>query len=401
MIAAMGRGTSSSSAAGSSGVRSRASCRARGAQVRIFEGRTIAAGATQASAGMLAPYIEAPRARPALRSDAPQPRPLRRLRRTRRRRLRLADRIPALRLARDRHRRSRGGRASRTRRCGGRRRAAMARRRSRHGASSPRFRDTIAGALLAPSHGYVAVSSLTDALVWAALRHGAETRNRARTFRNDRAARRSPRRHGRRRRDVDGATVVDRDGQLGGPDPGSSIRRARTVRPIRGQLLRLAWQAHAAVTRALGEGLLRRSVAGRHACWSARRSKTWASTSGRPPPACATCWTRCASCCPRRWGATFIDARAGLRPATPDGLPIIGRSPTVEGLVYATGHYRNGVLLAPLTAAIVADLILDGRRRSGADVHDAGRIAIVELRRHAATVAAAAPPTSAATSRTR
>jgi glycine/D-amino acid oxidase-like deaminating enzyme len=59
--------------------------------------------------------------------------------------------------------------------------------------------------------------------------------------------------------------------------------------------------------------------------------------------------------------ATFIEARAGLRPATASGLPIIGRSAEHPALVYATGHYRNGILLAPLTALLVADLIVDGR----------------------------------------
>jgi glycine/D-amino acid oxidase-like deaminating enzyme len=49
----------------------------------------------------------------------------------------------------------------------------------------------------------------------------------------------------------------------------------------------------------------------------------------------------------------------GLRPATPDGLPVIGKA-GVEGLVYATGHYRNGILLAPVTAAAVAT-IMDNR----------------------------------------
>lgn len=48
---------------------------------------------------------------------------------------------------------------------------------------------------------------------------------------------------------------------------------------------------------------------------------------------------------------------AGLRPGTPDGLPIIGEDPRIAGLVYATGHYRNGILLAPLTAECVAALV--------------------------------------------
>jgi len=45
----------------------------------------------------------------------------------------------------------------------------------------------------------------------------------------------------------------------------------------------------------------------------------------------------------------------GLRPATPDGLPVLGKA-SIEGLIYATGHYRNGILLAPVTAAAVAAL---------------------------------------------
>jgi glycine oxidase len=60
---------------------------------------------------------------------------------------------------------------------------------------------------------------------------------------------------------------------------------------------------------------------------------------------------------PRAWQATFLGVRVGLRPATPDTLPIIGRSARLPGLVYATGHYRNGVLLAPLTAELVAAIV--------------------------------------------
>jgi glycine oxidase len=48
---------------------------------------------------------------------------------------------------------------------------------------------------------------------------------------------------------------------------------------------------------------------------------------------------------------------AGLRPGTPDRLPYIGTVPEVPGLVLATGHYRNGILLAPITARLVADLV--------------------------------------------
>jgi thiazole synthase len=48
----------------------------------------------------------------------------------------------------------------------------------------------------------------------------------------------------------------------------------------------------------------------------------------------------------------------GFRPATPDELPILGSSEW-ENLTLATGHYRNGILLAPVTVQLIADLILD------------------------------------------
>jgi len=45
---------------------------------------------------------------------------------------------------------------------------------------------------------------------------------------------------------------------------------------------------------------------------------------------------------------------AGLRPGTPDNAPILGTSAAVDGLVWATGHHRNGILLTPVTADLVA-----------------------------------------------
>jgi glycine oxidase len=48
----------------------------------------------------------------------------------------------------------------------------------------------------------------------------------------------------------------------------------------------------------------------------------------------------------------------GLRPGTPDNTPVIGRG-ALGGLIWATGHYRNGILLAPLTAELVANALAD------------------------------------------
>ena len=59
----------------------------------------------------------------------------------------------------------------------------------------------------------------------------------------------------------------------------------------------------------------------------------------------------------------FRGARVGLRPATADDLPVIGASAVMPNLMYATGHFRNGVLLAPLTAA--AGCRRDARRQIG------------------------------------
>jgi glycine oxidase len=52
----------------------------------------------------------------------------------------------------------------------------------------------------------------------------------------------------------------------------------------------------------------------------------------------------------------LVETRAGLRPGTPDNLPVIGAASTA-GLLWATGHYRNGVLLAPITADAIARLV--------------------------------------------
>jgi len=55
----------------------------------------------------------------------------------------------------------------------------------------------------------------------------------------------------------------------------------------------------------------------------------------------------------------FAEASAGLRPGTPDNAPILGPT-SVEGIIAATGHFRNGVLLAPVTASAIATLVVKG-----------------------------------------
>ena len=54
-----------------------------------------------------------------------------------------------------------------------------------------------------------------------------------------------------------------------------------------------------------------------------------------------------------------VESWVGFRPASPDDAPILGPT-ALDGLVMATGHHRNGILLAPLTARTVADCVLSG-----------------------------------------
>lgn len=55
----------------------------------------------------------------------------------------------------------------------------------------------------------------------------------------------------------------------------------------------------------------------------------------------------------------LVEARAGLRPGTADNVPIIGRT-EIDGLIVATGHYRNGILLTPITADGLTAILTDG-----------------------------------------
>ena len=70
--------------------------------------------------------------------------------------------------------------------------------------------------------------------------------------------------------------------------------------------------------------------------------------------------------CPMLAQARVTRRWAGLRPATPDLLPIVGPEPVAPSLVYACGHSRNGILLAPLTAALVRASIQNPAQRDPA-----------------------------------
>ena len=63
---------------------------------------------------------------------------------------------------------------------------------------------------------------------------------------------------------------------------------------------------------------------------------------------------------PGVYDLSVVESVAGLRPGSRDDAPILGETP-IEGLIMATGHYRKGILLAPLTALSIAEVILERR----------------------------------------
>jgi glycine oxidase len=331
----------------------------RGASVEIVDERPVAMGATQASAGILAPHLEAREGSPLLTLTT--------------RSLDLYDEFVS-RVA------SESGAAIEYHRTGtldiATDEAELAALRvtagmlAKRGVSArmmdaaavrseePHLRPDAIGALLIETHGFVAATDLTRALVVAARRHGA------------RLVEPSPVRRISHR---DGDVVVETDrgslvgnalvlaaGSWSGGVAIDGVSATLPVRPVRGQLLTLGWT---------GTPL-------RRATWSSRcylvpwddgtllvgatveevgfdERTTVAGVQGLLDAVTATV--------PHAVNCGFRSARVGLRPATPDDLPVIGASAVMPNVMYATGHFRNGVLLAPLTAELVADAMLEGK----------------------------------------
>jgi glycine oxidase len=75
----------------------------------------------------------------------------------------------------------------------------------------------------------------------------------------------------------------------------------------------------------------------------------------------------------------LVETIAGLRPGTPDNAPLVGRG-GIEGLLLATGHFRNGILLAPVTATAIADLLTGAEPLSELAAADPARFRSAVLR---------------------
>jgi glycine oxidase len=283
----------------------------RGVACTVFDPRPVGGGATQASAGMLAPYVEAHERGPLLDLAV--------------RSLALYDDwIASV--------RTESGIDVEYRRIG--------------------TLET-AGNRTIPEHGYVAAEPLTRALAAAAGRAGARF-VAARVERIEREA-------GSLRVHTATDWLATDHVVLAAGAWGNSIEGIRTppLRPVRGQLLQLGWKAAPLSTIVWGprcyvvprlDGTVLVGATVEEAGFDER-----VTAQGVHNLLDAVC-----ELLPDARHATFLGARAGLRPATPDELPAIGPDPDVPGLLHACGHYRNGVLLAPITAKAIADLVTAG-----------------------------------------
>lgn len=134
-----------------------------------------------------------------------------------------------------------------------------------------------------------------------------------------------------------------------------NLPRPLPVRPVRGQMAALPWP----------QGV-ERAIVYRNDCYILARGEeavvgsTMEEVGFRPEvtsAGLAGILAATLSLCPALLRAKVQRTWAGLRPMTPDGLPIIGAEPRLPGLWYATGHGRNGILLAGLTGALVRQLM--------------------------------------------
>jgi glycine oxidase len=329
----------------------------RGAQVRLLERRSPGAGASQASAGMLCPHLEG-------HDTAITP---------------LTVASVGLYDAFVERVRGDSGRHVEFRRCGtlevaldDREAAELVAIAEAHRAQGiahtlltgaqayelePALSKRVTAALLVPSHGYVRVAELTGALAAAAERRGVVFRDMTEVHGIE------PSGAGLQVIAADERWSADAVVLAAGTWSGQVVIHSSPpapMRPVRGQLLhlhtgqpvasRVIWSSGAYLVPWL-DGSLLVGATSEDAGFS--EDATVEGVSSLMRGACEVL--------PVVSSARLQAVRVGLRPLTTDGLPIIGRSSHVRGLVYATGHGRNGIMLAPLTATAVADLLLDGR----------------------------------------
>jgi glycine oxidase len=226
-------------------------------------------------------------------------------------------------------------------------------------ALEPHVSSEVISALHIPTQGYVSAEQLVSALVQAAVRRGAEVTN-SRVEQIEETPNGAAVVTSSERLDADAVVVATGSWSLDSLRSLGAGPAKPAVKPIRGQLL------HVQVDEPIAS-----SVLWGPDCyivpWRNRTTLVGATVEDVGFDESATVegvrWllTAAVAVAPVLDRARFLEVRVGLRPKTADELPAIGRSSTMQHVFYATGLYRNGVLLAPLTATMIADLVVDGR----------------------------------------
>jgi glycine oxidase len=230
---------------------------------------------------------------------------------------------------------------------------------------APLVSPAAAGALYIPDHRIVNVTALVRALVQAARLSGAVCVTPTEIVQVDQVKDIVEVRIGDERRPFDHVVIA----------AGSWTRRVRVagapvfpVRPIRGQLLHLRWPDGPRPT---------------HSIWGSRcYTVPWSDGSllvgatvedvgfdeRSTVAGVRELLDAVSELLPSSVNASLEAVRVGLRPATTDHLPLLGALASRPRVVLAAGHYRNGILLAPLTADIVSRLLLDDERDPALDI---------------------------------
>jgi glycine oxidase len=152
---------------------------------------------------------------------------------------------------------------------------------------------------------------------------------------------------------LDGA-VLDADRVVVAAGSWSSRFGGLAVEPVRGQMIELALPPPMRHVIFGDGGYLVPRRDGRLLCGSTEERAGFAKAV--TDDGLARLRARVSRLCPALAAAPIARSWSGLRPATPDGMPLLGPG-AVDGVVIATGHFRNGILLTPLTASIVAALV--------------------------------------------
>ena len=212
------------------------------------------------------------------------------------------------------------------------------------------------GGLLIPTHGFVGVTSMTLAAAAAAEKSGAQ-------FTVATGAIRIYARPGNRAGVQTSTNMLEADCVVLAAGSWSSAITVDgadpvPVKPIRGQLIQLQAEP-GAIRRVMWgpDGYLVPWPDGSVLVGSTVEDVGFDET--HTPEAVEKLRAAAVSLVPGLAAAEMTGVRTGLRPKGPDDVPILGRSTAVPGLIYATAHYRNGVLFTPLTVQLVHDLVFD------------------------------------------